>query len=98
MGVQGRRGRARKSPSCTPRSAAPANSGGGRGIAGVRNKSKEYARMAPMGGGFNIIFLDECDHLTGDAQAALRRTMEMFTRTSRFVLSAKYSSRPLPPA
>src|SRR3990172_4983655 len=53
--------------------------------------------MAPMGGGFNIIFLDECDHLTGDAQAALRRTMEMFTRTSRFVLSCTCSSRIMEP-
>ncbi|MBI4416213.1 MAG: replication factor C small subunit [Euryarchaeota archaeon] len=68
-----------------------------RGIDTVRNKIKDYARMAPVAGGFNIIFLDECDHLTGDAQAALRRTMEMFTRTSRFVLSANYSSRLIEP-
>ena len=68
-----------------------------RGIDVVRNKIKEYARMATIGGGFNIIFLDECDHLTGDAQAALRRTMEMFTRTSRFILSCNYSSRIIEP-
>ena len=68
-----------------------------RGIDVVRNKIKEYARISPIGGGFNILFLDECDHLTGDAQAALRRTMEMFTRTSRFVLSCNYSSRIIEP-
>lgn len=68
-----------------------------RGIDIVRNKIKEYARMASLGGNFNIIFLDECDHLTGDAQAALRRTMEMYTRTSRFVLSCNYSSRIIEP-
>ena len=73
------------------------NSSDERGIDVVRNKIKEYARMSPMGGGFNIIFLDECDHLTGDAQAALRRTMEMFRRTSRFVLSCNYSSRIIEP-
>jgi len=73
------------------------NSSDERGIDVVRNKIKEYARMAPMEGGFNIIFLDECDHLTGDAQAALRRTMEMYTRTSRFVLSCNYSSRIIEP-
>lgn len=73
------------------------NSSDERGIDVVRNKIKEYARMAPIGGGFNILFLDECDHLTGDAQAALRRTMEMFTRSSRFVLSANYSSRIIEP-
>lgn len=68
-----------------------------RGIDVVRNKIKEYARMASLGGGFNLIFLDECDHLTGDAQAALRRTMETFTRTSRFILSCNYSSRIIEP-
>jgi len=73
------------------------NSSDERGIDVVRNKIKEYARMVSVAGGFNIIFLDECDHLTGDAQAALRRTMEMFTRTSRFVLSCNYSSRIIEP-
>lgn len=73
------------------------NSSDERGIDVVRNKIKEYARMAPLTGDFNILFLDECDHLTGDAQAALRRTMEMFTRSSRFILSANYSSRIIEP-
>ncbi len=73
------------------------NSSDERGIDVVRNKIKEYARMVSVAGGFNLIFLDECDHLTGDAQAALRRTMEMFTRTSRFVLSCNYSSRIIEP-
>ena len=68
-----------------------------RGIDVVRNKIKEYARMVPLGGNFNVLFLDECDHLTGDAQAALRRTMEMYTKSSRFILSANYSSRIIEP-
>jgi len=73
------------------------NSSDERGIDVVRNKIKEYARMVPLGGSFNVLFLDECDHLTGDAQAALRRTMEMYTRSSRFILSANYSSRIIEP-
>jgi len=73
------------------------NSSDERGIDVVRNKIKEYARMVPLGGNFNVLFLDECDHLTGDAQAALRRTMEMYTRSSRFILSANYSSRIIEP-
>ena len=59
-----------------------------RGIDVVRGKIKEFARTAPLGGAeFKIIFLDEADALTGDAQAALRRTMERYSRTCRFVLS-----------
>ena len=69
-----------------------------RGLDVVRGKIKDYARMAPIGKlGFRIIFLDEADNLTADAQAALRRTMETYTRTSRFILSANYSSRLITP-
>ena len=65
-----------------------------RGIDVVRGKIKEFARTAPMGGAsFKIIFLDEADALTSDAQAALRRTMEKFSRTCRFILSCNYSSK-----
>jgi replication factor C small subunit len=69
-----------------------------RGINVVRTKIKEYARTAPIGeGGFKIIFLDEADALTNDAQAALRRTMEKYTGTCRFVLSCNYSSKIIEP-
>ena len=69
-----------------------------RGIETVRVKIKDIARTAPIGErGFKIIFLDEADNLTSDAQAALRRTMENYTRTARFILSANYSSRIIEP-
>ena len=69
-----------------------------RGIAIVRTKIKSFARAAPLGGAdFKIIFLDEADSLTSDAQAALRRTMEMYSTTCRFILSCNYSSRIIPP-
>jgi replication factor C small subunit len=69
-----------------------------RGIDVVRGKIKEFARTAPIGGtSFKIIFLDEADALTDDAQSALRRTMERFAGTARFVLSCNYSSRLIEP-
>ncbi|MFQ6052077.1 MAG: replication factor C small subunit [Candidatus Hydrothermarchaeota archaeon] len=69
-----------------------------RGIDVVRNKIKDFARTIPLGEhGFKIIFLDESDALTPDAQNALRRTMERYTATCRFILSCNYSSKIIPP-
>lgn len=68
-----------------------------RGIDVVRHKIKEFARTAPISAPFKIIFLDEADALTADAQAALRRTMEMFSKTCRFILSCNYISRIIEP-
>jgi replication factor C small subunit len=68
-----------------------------RGIDVVRHKIKEFARTAPISAPFKIIFLDEADALTADAQAALRRTMEMFSKSCRFILSCNYVSRIIEP-
>jgi len=69
-----------------------------RGVDVVRVNIKEYARTAPFGGApFKIIFLDEADALTSDAQAALRRTMEKYSGTCRFILSCNYSSKIIDP-
>jgi replication factor C small subunit len=69
-----------------------------RGIDVVRGKVKDFARAASLGGSdFKIIFLDEADSLTSDAQAALRRTMERYTQTCRFILSCNYSSKIIEP-
>jgi replication factor C small subunit len=69
-----------------------------RGLAVVRGKIKEFARVGTAeNDGFKIVFLDEADALTSDAQAALRRTMEKYTATTRFVLSCNYSSKIMDP-
>lgn len=69
-----------------------------RGIDVVRHKVKDFARTKAIGDvPFKIIYLDECDALTREAQQALRRTMEMYTNTCRFILSANYSSKIIEP-
>lgn len=69
-----------------------------RGIDVVRGKIKEFARTSPIGGAeFKIIFMDEADALTSDAQAALRRTMEKYSGICRFILSCNYSSKIIDP-
>ena len=69
-----------------------------RGIDIIRNKVKDFARTRAIGNvPFKIIYLDECDALTREAQQALRRTMENYTQTTRFILSANYSSKIIDP-
>lgn len=69
-----------------------------RGIDIIRHKVKDFARMAPLGDAdFKVIFLDEADALTNDAQNALRRTMERYSATTRFILSCNYSSKIIEP-
>ncbi len=69
-----------------------------RGIDVVRNQIKQFARTAPLdGANFKILFLDEADALTSDAQAALRRTMENYAQSCRFILSCNYSSKIIDP-
>jgi len=69
-----------------------------RGIDVVRQKVKDFARTKALGNvPFKVIFLDEADALTREAQQALRRTMENFTGTCRFILSCNYSSKVIDP-
>jgi replication factor C small subunit len=69
-----------------------------RGIGIIRGKIKDFARTAPIGKAkFKIIFLDEADSLTNDAQSALRRTIEKYSHICRFILSVNYSSKIIEP-
>jgi replication factor C small subunit len=68
-----------------------------RGIDVVRGRIKNFAMTRPIGSDFKIIFLDESDSLTPEAQQALRRTMEKYSDVCRFILSCNYSSRIIEP-
>lgn len=74
------------------------NASDDRGIDIVRNVIKDFSRTKSIGNvPFKIIFLDECDSLTREAQQALRRTMENYTNNTRFILSCNYSTKIIDP-
>ena len=73
------------------------NASDARGIETVRTIIKNFCRLKPVEAPFRIIFLDEVDNMTKDAQHALRREMEMYTKTASFVLSCNYSSKIIDP-
>lgn len=69
-----------------------------RGIDTIRDRVKNYARTKPIGDvPYKLIYLDESDALTSQAQHALRRTMEMYSNTCRFILACNYSSKIIEP-
>jgi replication factor C small subunit len=64
-----------------------------RGIDVIREKVKEFARTVATGPvPFKLVILDEADNMTSDAQQALRRIMEMYAASTRFILLANYIS------
>ncbi|KAI4116000.1 MAG: hypothetical protein LQ345_003501 [Seirophora villosa] len=79
-----------------------------RGISIVREKVKDFARMqlsnpplhykdkypCPP---YKIVILDEADSMTQDAQSALRRTMETYSKITRFCLICNYVTRIIDP-
>jgi len=74
------------------------NASDSRGIDVIRTTVKEFARIATISGlPFKVLVLDEADNMTGDAQHALRRTMERFTETCRFILCCNYSGKIIEP-
>lgn len=67
------------------------------GINTVRDTIKDYARSAIMDQDFKIVFLDESDQMTPQAQNALRRIIEMYSDRCRFILSCNYPNKIIDP-
>ncbi|CAN1184312.1 Replication factor C subunit 2 [Linum perenne] len=75
------------------------NASDDRGIDVVRNKIKMFAQMKLTlpPGRHKIVILDEADSMTSGAQQALRRTMEIYSSTTRFALACNTSSKVIEP-
>ncbi|XP_060811582.1 replication factor C subunit 2 [Bombus pascuorum] len=75
------------------------NASNERGIDVVRNKIKMFAqkRVNLAKGKHKIIILDEADSMTDGAQQALRRTMEIYSNTTRFALACNTSEKIIEP-
>lgn len=71
------------------------NASDDRGIDVVRNRIRQFAetRCILPPSRHKIIILDEVDNMTEGAQQALRRIMENYSATTRFVLACNQSDK-----
>ncbi|MDP8012714.1 MAG: AAA family ATPase, partial [Nanoarchaeota archaeon] len=68
------------------------NASDDRKLSVIQGKVKEFARSKPIDAPFKMILFDEADSLTQEAQQALRRMMEEYSQTCRFIFSVNFQS------
>jgi len=66
------------------------------GVEVMRGKIKDYTKIVSVTHPFKLLFLDESDYLTPNAQSVLRRTIEEASEKCRFVLSCNYPNKIIP--
>ncbi len=66
------------------------------GIETIRSKVVNFAQTKSIDGKVKAIILDEADFLSGQAQAALRNTMETYASLCRFILTANTKHKIIP--
>ena len=73
------------------------NASDSRGIDVVRDQVQVFASTRKLfSSGIKLIILDEADALTNDAQFALRRVIEKYTKNTRFCMICNYVSKIIP--
>lgn len=73
------------------------NASDDRGIDVVREQIKQFAETRTLfAKGFKLIILDEADMMTQQAQAALRRVIEQYTKNVRFCIICNYVNKIIP--
>lgn len=66
------------------------------GIDTIRHKVTNFSQTKSFDGKVKVVILDEADGLTAQSQAALRNTMESFSKYTRFILTANYKHKIIP--
>lgn len=67
------------------------------GVEFVRDTIIPFLKTPPMTSRLKLVFIDESDYLSKNAQAALRNTMEAYASNGRFIFTANYDSKIIDP-
>lgn len=66
------------------------------GIDTIRSKVIGFSQTKSLDGKIKIVFLDECDSITLDAQKALRNVIEEYSGNTRFIFTCNYLFKIIP--
>ena len=80
-----------------PENCLKINSSDERGIDVVREKIKSFTRSVSFNDKLKLVFLDEFDSMTREAQDSLRNIIEEYSKYCRFICTGNYLNRVIPP-